>query len=173
MTTVPTRSPRPSAAAPTAVAALSLVATAAMWADYPLVPPLIWLALLLAVAVSCAASTRRARDRHFPLRSHLAVEPFAMALMVVLGMLHGHGSETASATSTALATAAVATDPTAHTAHLGWLTAAIALAVAALAVACPVLAIRHALRVGAVRAALPLAASIAMAIMAARMLLPA
>lgn len=164
MTTVPTRSPRLSAAAPTAVAALSLLATAAMWADYPLVPPLIWLALLLAVAVSCAASARRARDRHFPLRSHLAVEPFAMALMVVFGMLHGHGSETPSTAATAAAT---------HTAHLGWLTVTVALAVAALAVACPVLAIRHALRVGAVRAALPLAASIAMAIMATRMLLPA
>lgn len=167
MTTVPTRSLRLSAAAPTAVAALSLLATAAMWADYPLVPPLIWLALLLAVAVSCAASARRARDRHFPLRSHLAVEPFAMALMVVFGMLHGHGSETQTTAATAATAAAT------HTAHLGWLTATVALAVAALAVACPVLAIRHALRVGVVRAALPLAASIAMAIMATRMLLPA
>lgn len=162
MTTAPAREGRtasPAIALPTAVATLSLLATAAMWARFPLVPPLAWTAALVAVAVGCAAAERRARGGGRTAASHLAIEPFAMALMVVLDLFHTHG-------------VAAGTTTTGHEGHLGGLDVALRLVVAAMAVLCPLLAVRHARRVGLARGALPVIAAVAMAVMAAGMLLP-
>lgn len=154
--------------APPVVAVLSLVATAAMWSGYPVIPALAWIVLLLGVAVGCAASARRTpADRRAPADrrrdgSHLAVEPFTMALMVVLGLFHTHGR-------------VVAGDPvtTGHAGHGGWLLGVLAVAVAVLTVVCLVLAARHVRAVGLARGALPIVAAAAMAVMGAGMLLPA
>jgi len=162
MTTAPARAartPAPALALPTAVAVLSLVATAAMWAGFPVVPPLAWAAALVAVAVGCAAAARRARGTQTGAASHLAVEPFAMALMVVLDLFHTHGR-------------AESTTAASHAGHVDALALILPVAVAMLAALCPVLAVRHARRVGFARGALPVVAAIAMAIMAAGMLLP-
>jgi hypothetical protein len=166
MTTLPARAPAAGRTAPQAVAALSLLATAAMAAGYPLIPALGWLAILLTVTVVAAASgaiaTRRAPEAPGFAR-HLAVEPLAMAVMVAYGLFHTHGSAgLAEGGGAAMA----------HVDHLGWFRFAVALAVAALAVACPVLAALHARRAGLRAGALPLLAAFAMAIMAAGMLLP-
>lgn len=148
--------------APPVVAVLSLVATAAMWSGYPVVPALAWIVLLLGVAVGCAASARRTPADRRRDGSHLAVEPFTMALMVVLGLFHTHGH-------------AVAGDPvtTGHAGHGGWLLGVLAVAVAVLTVVCLVLAARHVRAVGLARGALPIVAAAAMAVMGAGMLLPA
>lgn len=162
MTTAPARASHaapPAVALPSAVALLSLLATAAMWAGFPLVPPLAWAAALVAVAVGCAAAARRSRVARREAASHLAVEPFAMALMVVLDLLHTHGSVPAAASA-------------GHAGHVDGLGIVLPLAVAVLAVLCPVLAVRHARHVGFARGTLPVVAAVAMAIMAAGMLLP-
>jgi len=162
MTTAPARAGHaaPSAVAlPSAVAFLSLLATAAMWAGFPLVPPLAWAAALVAVAVGCAAAARRARVAQRGAASHLAVEPFAMALMVVLDLFHTHGSTSAAASL-------------GHAGHAAGLGIVLPLTVAVLAVLCPVLAVRHARRVGFARGTLPVVAATAMAVMAVGMLLP-
>lgn len=161
MTTAQARAARtaaPAIALPTAVATLSLLATAAMWAGFPFVSPLVWAAALVAVAVGCAAAARRAHGTKGETASHLAVEPFAMALMVVLDLFHTHGT---SPTAT-----------TAHAGHLDGLAVILPLAVAVLAVLCPVLAVRHARSVGFARGTLPVVAATAMAVMAVEMLLP-
>jgi len=148
---------------PSAVALLSLLATAAMWARFPLVPPLAWAVALVAVAVGCAAAARRARGAQRGAQrgaaSHLAVEPFAMALMVVLDLFHTHGSASAAASL-------------GHTGHAAGLGIVLPLAVAVLAVLCPVLAVRHVRSVGFARGTLPVVAATAMAVMAVGMLLP-
>lgn len=148
--------------APPVVAVLSLLATAAMWSGYPVVPALAWIVLLLGVAVGCAAAARRAPADRRRDGSHLAVEPFTMALMVVLGLFHTHGR-------------VVAGDPvtTGHAGHGGWLLGVLAVAVAVLTVVCLVLAARHVRAVGLARGALPIVAAAAMAVMATGMLLPA
>ncbi|MFF2050676.1 hypothetical protein ACFVU2_03655 [Leifsonia sp. NPDC058194] len=161
MTTAPARAARtaPSASAlASAVAVVSLLATAAMSARFPIVPPLAWAGALIGIAVGCAIAARTSRAAP---TAHLAVEPFAMALMVVLDLIHSHGSAATAATATA-----------AHVGHEGWLPVVVQLAVAVLAIVCPLLAVRHATRVGLARGALPLVAAAAMAVMAAGMLLP-
>lgn len=162
MTTAPARASHaapPAVALPSAVALLSLLATAAMWAGFPLVPPLAWVAALVSVAVGCAAAARRARGTRTGAASHLAVEPFAMALMVVLDLFHTHGM-------------AESTTAAAHAGHVDGLALILPVTVAVLAALCPLLAVRHARRVGFARGALPVVAAVAMAIMAAGMLLP-
>lgn len=151
------RAPLSAVALPSAVAVVSLLATAAMWTGFPLVPPLAWATALIAVAVGCAAVARRAHMTQRGTTSHLAVEPFAMALMVVLDVFHTHGDPAAALS---------------HSGHLDWFGVSLHLAVAALAVVCPVLAVRHARRVGAARGTLPVVAAVAMAVMATGMLLP-
>lgn len=166
MTALPTHAAAAGRAAPQVVAAFCLLATAAMFTGYPLVPPLVWLAALIAVAIACAAASRRPRrprrtsDRvGRAAASHLAIDPLAMAVMVAYGLFHAH--EPAGTAASA-----------AHTGHLAWLVTALAATTAALAIACPVLAVRHARRVGIPSGALPLLASAAMAVMAGWMLLP-
>ncbi len=144
--------PRPSGRLAFALPAVSLIATADMALPAGAIRPAsAWTALLLLLAVVTAATGRRRGA------THLAMEPLAMALMVVLGALHGHP---------AAATADV------HATHGGgWLAPVLAVSVAALSVACLATAIRTARARGLLRASLPLASATAMCAMTAAMLL--
>ncbi|UAJ79710.1 hypothetical protein IT072_01000 [Leifsonia sp. ZF2019] len=163
MTSVLLRSRGRGVTGSSAVAILSLAATAAMITGYPLLSPLAWAAVLIAAAIGCAVSSRPVRDTARSTRAgvaHLAVEPFAMALMVILDLFHTHAAPVTEAAGSG------------HHSHLGWLTAVLGVAVAASAVVCPVLAVRHARTVGLARGTLPVLAAAAMSVMAAAMLLP-
>ncbi|WP_085370946.1 hypothetical protein [Leifsonia sp. NCR5] len=146
---------------------LSLLATAAMAADMagsaiavPLVPGAVWAAGLFVIAAVVAATGRRRGQARF------AVEPFTMALMVVLVALHRHDG----AASAAASTGAASGDP--HAAHLGgsWLLLVIAVAVAVLTVVCLACAVRLAATHGIVAALLPVASAVAMCAMTTWML---
>ncbi|GIT81406.1 hypothetical protein LLS1_30750 [Leifsonia sp. LS1] len=135
-----------------------------MITGYPLLPPLAWAAALIASAIGCAVSSRPVRDATRTTRAgtaHLAVEPFAMALMVVLDLFHTHA-----------APATEAAPGSGHGAHLGWLIVVLSLAVAVATIVCPALALRHARRVGLAHGFLPVLAAAAMSVTAAVMLLP-
>ncbi|MGJ4842921.1 hypothetical protein [Leifsonia sp. Le1] len=145
--------------------ALSLLATAAMAADMAgyaiavtLVPGAVWAAGLFVVAAVVAAAGRRRGQARF------AVEPFTMALMVVLAALHGRDGAASGVAVTASG------DP--HAAHLGgsWLVLVIAVAVAALTVVCLGCAVRLAATHGIVAALLPVASAVAMCAMTTWML---
>ncbi|QIZ98172.1 hypothetical protein [Leifsonia sp. PS1209] len=148
---------------------LSLLATAAMVADMagsaiavPLLPGAVWAAGLFVVAAVVAAAGRRRGQARF------AVEPFTMALMVVLAALHGRDGAASGAASGVAVTAS--SDP--HAAHLGgsWLLLVIAVAVAALTVVCLTCAVRLAATHGIVAALLPVVSAVAMCAMTTWML---
>ncbi|MFJ8893024.1 hypothetical protein ACIRCZ_00420 [Leifsonia sp. NPDC102414] len=157
--------PRRAAAAPLiALPALSLLASAAMLASAFGVAPIpggVWAAALV-VTAAVVAATGRGRGT-----AHLALEPFAMALMFVLAAVHGHAVP-ASVTDASAASAA----STAHAAHLGgsWLVVALAVAVAVLSAACLACALRVAVTHRPRAAVLPVASAVAMCAMAAWML---
>jgi hypothetical protein len=114
-----------------------------------------WVVVLLALAVVAA---RLGRGRSL---SHLALEPFTMAMMVVLGMLLGHGTAVGGH-------GLVGAHPGGHGGG-AWLTLTLAVAVAVLSLSCLAGALRAAAR-GLTQALLPLLSSIAMCTMAACML---
>lgn len=144
---------------------LSLLATTAMVVEMAapdvaasLLPAPVWAAALFVVAAVVAAAGRTRGGARF------ALEPFSMALMVVLAALHGHGGAASGVAVTASG------DP--HAAHLGgsWLLLAVAITVAALTVACLACAMRLAATHGIVAALLPVASAVAMCAMTTWML---
>lgn len=157
--------PRRAAAAPLiALPALSLLASAAMLASAFGVAPIpggVWAAALV-VTAAVVAATGRGRGT-----AHLALEPFAMALMFVLAAVHGHAVP-ASVTDASAAPAA----STAHAAHPGGsvLVVALAVAVAVLSAACLACALRVAVTHRPRAAVLPVASAAAMCAMAVWML---
>ncbi|KRC50457.1 hypothetical protein ASE16_05380 [Leifsonia sp. Root227] len=160
--------PRRAAAAPLiALPALSLLASAAMLASAFGVAPIpggVWAAALV-VTAAVVAATGRGRGT-----AHLALEPFAMALMFVLAAVHGHAVPASVTDASAASTAPAAS--TAHAAHLGgpWLVVALAVAVAVLSAACLACALRVAVTHRPRAAVLPVASAAAMCAMAVWML---
>ncbi|MFF1571938.1 hypothetical protein ACFVWR_04265 [Leifsonia sp. NPDC058292] len=142
---------------------VSLLATADMAVPaITVLPAPVWIALLLTLSAWAARRGRRSGA------AQLAAEPFAMALMVVLGLLFAHRGHSAGPGVMGLV-------PHAHPGAGGGvapITVALALSVVVLGIGCLASAVRATRRIGLVRGLLPLSSAVAMCAMTTWMLVP-